>query len=188
MRKGALILFGVMALGGCGGGGDPTFKIAGNALTVRDQGYFYTDGHDYCEMGGEGQMMLDFVDYNFICDPAHSPQKNPNGAHTELRIILTMGRADQGFPTHPNQMLPFDSDPSVTPDCANGPGDIIIGQFRHYPNGMDGTAPDAISYATQAHLQFTEFDKTKMMPNKGNFELHFGADVVKENFTIYNCN
>jgi hypothetical protein len=182
------MIVGAIALGGCGGDGGQTFKIAGKSLQVRDQGYYVTDGADYCARGGLGQMMLRFVDYNFICDPGHAAQKDPNAAHTELRIILTMGPADQGFPIHPDQRMPFDSDPSLTPDCDNGPGDLIIGEFRHYPNGMDGTAPDAIQYATQAHLQFSEFDKTKMMPNKGNFELHFGGDVVKDDFTIFSCN
>ncbi len=179
------ILLGALALVGCGNGGNQTFKVGGQTLTVRDQGYFYTDNADYCPKGGLGQMLLDFVDFNFICDPTHSPQKDPESPHVELRIILTTGMAPD-FAVHPNMGLPYDS--TTMPDCQNGPGDLIIGEWLHYPNGHDGTAPDSTRYATSAHLLFTQFDKTKAKPLQGNFDLKFGADEVKSNFTIYNCN
>jgi hypothetical protein len=182
----ATILLSAMLLAGCGGD-DKTFSVGNLSLVVRDQGYFYSDAHDYCDMGGAGQMLLDFVDYNFICDPGNPPQKDPAAPHTELRIILTQGALPDHL-THPNMSLPYDSDPSVTPNCMTGPGDVIVAEFRHYPDGMPGTLPDQTIYATSAHLQFTQYDPTKMKPNTGNFDLHFGADQVKGSFTIFNCN
>jgi hypothetical protein len=185
-----IAILGALVLAGCGGG-DKTYSVGGNTLTVRDQGYYYTDGTDYCATGGLGQMMLDFVDYNYICDPSHTPQKDATGPHAELRIILTVGLASQGYPTHPNMGLPYDSTPGVTPNCtagSGGTGDLIIGEFLHYPNGNDGTPPDSIQYATSAHLLFTQFDKTKMKPNQGNFDLKFGATELKDSFSIDSCN
>jgi hypothetical protein len=181
-----IILAFAVAVVGCGGS-DQTFKVGGQTLTVRDQGYFYSDAHDYCTQGGAGQMMLDFVDYNFICDPGHAPQKDPEAPHVELRIILTQGPLPDHL-THPNMALPYDSDPSVTPNCETGPGDVIVGQFLHYPNGHDGQAPDMVQYATSAHLTFTQYDATKAKPNQGSFDLKFGADEVKSSFTIFTCN
>jgi hypothetical protein len=185
MRK-TILLFGSLLVVGCGGS-DSTITVNGNTMTIRDSGYFYSDGHDYCALGGAGQMMLDFVDYDFICDPSHTPDKAPQSPHTELRIILTQGVLPDHL-THPNMMLPYDSDPSVTPDCTNGPGDVIIGQFLHYPDGNAGTVPDMITYATSAHLQFTQYDPTKAKPNKGTYDLKFGANEVKGSFTIFSCN
>jgi hypothetical protein len=180
------ILLAALAVAGCGSGGQ-TIKVGGKEMTIRDQGYFYSDTSDYCTAGGAGQMMLDFVDYNFICDPGHPPQKDPEAPHTELRIILTQGPLPDHL-THPNMGLPYDSDPSVMPNCDTGPGDVILAQFLHFPNGHDGVQPDGIQYATSAHLQFSEYDPTKSKPNKGSFDLKFGGDEVKQSFTIFNCN
>jgi hypothetical protein len=178
-------LLGALLVVGCGG--TDAIKIAGNTMTIRDQGYFYSDNRDYCTNGGAGQMVLDFVDYNFICDPGHTPDKAPNSPHTELRIILTQGPLPDHL-THPNMMLPYDSTAGVTPSCETGPGDVIIGQFLHFPDGNDGTVPDQIVYATSAHLQFTSYDPTKAKADTGNYDLKFGADEVKGNFTIFTCN
>ena len=104
-------LLGALLVVGCGG--TDAIKVAGNTMTIRDQGYFYSDNRDYCTNGGAGQMMLDFVDYNFICDPGHTPDKAPNSPHTELRIILTQGPLPDHL-THPNMMLPYDS--TLTPN------------------------------------------------------------------------
>jgi hypothetical protein len=179
------ILLGALLVVGCGG--TDAIKVGGNTMTIHDQGYFYSDGHDYCTSGGAGQMVLDFVDYNFICDPGHTPDKAPQSPHTELRIILTQGALPDHL-THPNMMLPYDSTAGVTPNCETGPGDVIIGQFLHFPDGNDGTVPDQIIYATSAHLQFTSYDPTKAKANSGNYDLKFGADEVKGNFTIFTCN
>ena len=122
-----------------------------------------------------------------MCDPSHTPDKAPNSPHTELRIILTQG-VSPDHATHPNMHLPYDNDPTVTPNCDMGPGDVIIGQFLHYPNGNVGTVPDSIQYASSAHLQFTQYDPAKTMPNKGDYDLKFGGSEVKGSFTIFNCN
>jgi hypothetical protein len=184
--RATIVVGALLVVAGCGNS-DKTFTVGANTLVVRDQGYFYSDSVDFCSTGGMGQMMLDFVDYNFICDPGHPPAKGPESPHVELRIILTQGPLPDHL-THPNMKLPYDSTPGVQPNCETGSGDIIVGQLRHYPNGHDGTPPDQIIYANSAHLQFTSYDPTKAMPNEGEFELHFGADVVKSSFKIFSCN
>ena len=186
MRTTTLFLA-LFALVGCGGSGSDV-KVGSDSFTVRDQGYFYSDGTDYCMGGGAGQMMLDFVDYNFICDPTHSPDKAPNSPHLELRIILTQGALPDHL-THPNMGLPYDSTPGLTPDCSmSGGGDVIVAQLLHYPDGNDNTVPDRIQYATSAHLQFTSYDPTKAKANTGNYDLKFGASEVKNSFSIASCN
>ena len=183
MRTTLLLL--TLGVVGCGGSG-ATISVGNDGFTVHDQGYFVSDTPDYCTAGGAGQMMLDFVDYDFICDPSHQPDK-ANAPHLEMRIILTMG-ASPDFATHPNMGLPYDSTAGITPDCTNGPGDIIVAQLLHYPDGNAGTMPDRIEYADSAHLLFTFFDKTKAKPNTGNYDLKFGADEVKHSFSIESCN
>jgi hypothetical protein len=180
------IFFLTLSVMGCGGSGTDV-TVAGDTFTIRDSGYFFSDGRDYCAEGGAGQMLLKFVDYNFICDPNHPPDLSGTAPHSELRIILTQGPSPD-FATHPNMMLPYDNDPSVTPNCDTGPGDVIIGQYLHYPNGDPTTVPDKIVYASTAHLQFTAYDKTKTKPNTGNYDLKFGANQVKGSFSIFNCN
>ncbi|HXU68130.1 MAG TPA: hypothetical protein VN947_02315 [Polyangia bacterium] len=184
MRTTILLL--TLGLVGCGGSGNQ-ITVGGNSMTIRDEGYFYSDTPDYCPAGGAGQMMLDFVDYNYICDPSHAPDKAANAPHYELRIILTQGAAPD-HATHPNMGLPYDNDPSVTPNCQTGPGDVIVGEFLHYPDGNQGTQPDMVQYASTAHLQFTSFDPTKAKADTGNYDLHFGGSEVKGSFTIFNCN
>ena len=180
------LLFACLWAVGCGGSGS-TITVGSDSFTVHDEGYFFSDGHDYCPGGGAGQMMLDFVDYNFICDPTHPPDKAPNSPHFELRIILTQGPSPD-FGVHPNMGLPYDSTPGLTPNCDMGPGDTIIGELVHYPNGNAGTVPDRVEYTTSAHLLFTFYDKTKAKPNQGNYDLKFPAGEVKNSFTIADCN
>jgi len=182
------LLFACLAVVGCGGGGN-TVTVGGDSFEIKDEGYYFTNGSDYCANGGLGQMKLAFVDYNFICDPGHIPDKAPNSPHLELDIILTQG-ASPDFATHPNMSLPYDSTPGVTPNCeqAGGSGDLIVARLVHFPDGNDGTVPDRIQYATSAHLQFTSFDKTKTKPNQGNYDLKFGVSEVKGSFTIAACN
>lgn len=180
------ILLAALSLIGCGGSSQ-TITVGSDTFTVADEGYFYTEGTDYCATGGMGQMKLAFVDYNYICDPAHTPDKAPNSPHLELDIILTLGLPPD-YATHPNMGLPYDSTPGVTPDCETGTGDVIIGRLLHYPDGNPASAPDRIEYATSAHLLFTLFDKTKAKPNQGNYDLKFGTSEVKGSFTIASCN
>lgn len=185
MRTTTILLF---ALGwvGCGGSGS-TISVGGDSFSVRDEGYFYTDGTTYCTNGGAGQMMLSFVDYNFICDPTHQPDKAPNSPHEQLDIILTQGVSPDHL-THPNMGLPYDSTPGVTADCEKGSGDLIVARLVHYPDGNANTVPDRITYATTAHLLFTSYDATKAKPNTGNYDLKFPQGEVKNSFTIAACN
>ena len=171
---------------GCGGSGNEV-TVGGDTFTIRDEGYFFTNGTDYCANGGLGQMMLSFVDYNYICDPGHPPDKAPNSPHLQLDIILTTGTSPD-FATHPNMGLPYDSTLTTAPNCETGSGDLIVARIVHYPDGNAGTKPDRITYATSAHLLFTSFDKTKAKPNTGNYDLKFGTSEVKSSFTIAACN
>ena len=180
------LLFASLLVVGCGGSGNEV-TVGGDSFTIRDEGYFFTDGTDFCANGGLGQMMLSFVDYGFICDPGHPPDKAPGAPHLQLDIILTQGQAPD-FGTHPNMGLPYDSTPGVSPNCETGSGDAIVARIVHYPDGNAGTVPDRIQYATSAHLLFTSFDKTKAKPNTGNYDLKFGASEVKSSFTIAACN
>lgn len=180
------LLFASLLVVGCGGSGTE-ISVGQDTFTVRDEGYFFTNGSDYCANGGLGQMMLSFVDYNFICDPTHTPDKAPNSPHLQLDIILTQGQSPD-FATHPNMGLPYDSTPGVQANCETGSGDAIVARIVHYPNGNDGTVPDRIQYATSAHLLFTSFDKTKAKPNTGNYDIKFGASEIKNSFSIAACN
>ena len=185
MRTTILLLASLLVVG-CGGSGNEV-SVGGDTFTIRDEGYFFTDGTDYCKNGGLGQMMLSFVDYNFICDPTHEPDKAPNSPHLQLDIILTQGPSPD-FATHPNMGLPYDSTAGVVANCETGSGDAIVARIVHYPDGNAGTVPDRIEYATSAHLLFTSFDKTKAKPNTGNYDLKFGASEVKSSFSIAACN
>jgi len=180
------ILLFALSLVGCGGSGS-NITVGSDSFTVHDEGYFYTDGTTYCANGGAGQMMLSFVDYNYICDPTHTPDKAPNAPHEQLDIILTQGASPDHL-THPNMGLPYDSTAGVTANCETGSGDVIVARLVHYPDGNDNTVPDRIQYATSAHLLFTQYDPTKAKPNQGNYDLKFGASEVKGSFTIAACN
>lgn len=180
------LLFASLVVVGCGGSGNEV-TVGGDTFTIRDEGYFFTNGTDYCKNGGLGQMMLSFVDYNFICDPGHPPDKAPNSPHLQLDIILTTGQSPD-FATHPNMGLPYDSTLGTAPNCETGSGDLIVARIVHYPDGNAGTVPDRIQYATSAHLLFTSFDKTKAKPNTGNYDLKFGTSEVKNSFSIAACN
>ena len=107
--RAALVTAALLAVG-CGKS-TPTYKVGVNSLSVRDNGYYYTDGHfEFCQGGGAGQMMLDFVDFNFICDPLHPSERDAQLPHIEMRIILTIGvapdfNANMAYPT----MKPYET-------------------------------------------------------------------------------
>jgi len=168
---------------GCGKS-EPSYKVGAQSLTVRDQGYYYTDGHfDFCPGGGAGQMLLDFVDYNFICDPTHPSERDPLLPHTELRIILTIGvapdfNANMAYPT----MKPFEV---MQADCETA-GAPAVAQFLHFSPGIDKA--DQVITAGSGSVTITQFDPTKAKPLKGSFDLRFGGDQVKDSFTLFNCN
>lgn len=179
----AIIVVTMALLAGCGG--KPTYKVGAHSLALADEGYFYTDGTDYCGAGGLGQMMLRFVDYNYICDPNRGATPDPKvSPHSELDIILTVGLQADGYPNHPNMGLPYDS--SVMANCTSN-SDLIVARFSYFPSGSSMPAA-FVQYSSSAHLLFTQFDKTKKTANKGNFDLHFGADEVKDTFSIFTCN
>lgn len=180
----ATIVLAVALLAGCGS--KPVYSVGGHRLVLTDEGYYYTDGTDYCGAGGLGQMMLRFVDYNYICAPGIGATPDPKvSPHAELDIILTTGLQADGYPNHPNMNLPYDATGTV--NCMTGPSDLIVARFSYFGNGTDHPA-SFVAYDNQAHLQFTQFDKAKKKPNKGNFDLHFGADEVKDSFSIDTCN
>jgi hypothetical protein len=178
-----LFLTAAAALAGCDN--EAHYKVGANSVTVRDKGYFYTDGHfDFCPGAGAGQLLLDFVDYKYLCDPNNPPALDPAIPRYELRIILTIGvapdfNANNAYPT----MAPYEV---ATADCQVA-GAPAIGQFVHYP-GNGATIPDSITTASSGSVRITQFDPTRAKPLVGNFELHFGTDVVKDSFSLEACN
>jgi len=182
--RAAILLFGALGIIGCGDS-HPNFTVGGNTMTVQDQGYFITDSRfDYCQGGGQGQLVLDFVDYNFLCDPMHSPDKAPESPHVELRIILITGPSPDYLTHYPTLMPPFQVG---TADCVTT-GAPAVAQFLHFPNGHQGTVADSTVVAGSGTVTITQFDPTKKMPIKGSFDLKFGGDELKNDFTLFSCN
>jgi len=179
----ASLVMAALLVVGCGKG-TPTYKVGVNSLSVRDSGYYYTDGHfDFCQGGGAGQMLLDFVDYDFICDPMHPAARDSQLPHIELRIILTIGvapdfNANTAYPT----MKPYEVQ---TADCVTA-GAPAVAQFLHFTPGLD--KPDSTVTASSGSVTITQFDPTKAKPLKGSFDLRFGGDQVKDSFSLFNCN
>lgn len=180
---GLTFVVGACALVGCGGSNE--IKAAGYTLDVGDSAYFSYDNAQACPHGGLGELVLDFVDYNYLCDPHHASTRNPASSHVELKIIVTIGPAPDyagSFPTlHPYEVGPA--------DCDNGPTSPAIAQMIHYPAGdSSGNTPDAIKQADSGSVQFTTFKADKSQQLKGVYELHFGSDVVKSSFALDSCN
>jgi hypothetical protein len=161
------------------------YSVGANSVTVRDEGSFYTDGHfDFCPGAGAGQLMLDFVDYKYLCDPNHTAELDPAIPRYELRIILTIGTAPEfnangAYPT----MKPYEA---MAADCQVG-GAPAIAQWVHY-SGNGTTTPDSVQTAGSGSVVITQFDPTRVKPLIGSFELHFGGDTVKDTFTLDACN
>ena len=174
----------MMVAAGCGGGAK-TFDVATYSLAVADEGYFTTTGTDYCSTAGSpGQMLIDFVDFDFLCDPSHPQARDKDVPHTELRIILNIGTAPSyngNFPGTRNS-VPY----PITPgDCTNGLGSDQA-QFLHYP-AME-TTPDMVIEADSGSVSISQFDATKQKPLMGEFDLHFGAKQLKDTFKLFSCN
>src|SRR6184192_2832618 len=133
MVRAILVTAALLAVG-CGKG-TPTYKVGINSLSVRDNGYYYTDGHfDFCPGGGAGQMLLDFVDFNYLCDPLHPSERDVQLPHIELRVILTIGvapdfNANMAYPT----MKPYEVS---AVDCQTA-GAPAVAQFLHFTPGVD---------------------------------------------------
>jgi hypothetical protein len=166
---------------GCGGG-SVTYSAAGYNLTVGDQGSFWSSGVDECAAGGTGQILLDFVDFSYLCDPTHPSQRSASASHIEMQIILTIGQPPD-YNLHYPTMGPYEVGHA---DCKNGPTSPAIAQMLHYPPST--TTADRVVQADSGTVNITQFDATKMKPLTGRFDLKFGADEVKDSFTIYNCN
>jgi hypothetical protein len=175
MLRACMLLAGVV-LAGCNAA-PVQFTVGAQTLTVHDQGYFLTNGVDYCNAGAPRQMKLDFVDYNFICDPRNQPQRDPAVPHLELAVVLSMNN------TLRDLLKPFVVGPA---DCANGPTSEAIGFFLHYP--ANSTKPDMTVQATSGSVQFTETPADKGKPWVGTMDLAFNAQHVKQAFSIYACN
>ena len=176
----------LLVAAGCGGGAK-TYSAASYSLTVADEGYFTSSGTDLCpNANAPGQMMLDFVDYDFLCDPKHPPARDKNQAHVEMRIILNIGLPptyDGNFPGTRNS-TPY----PITPgDCtsANGIGSNQA-EFLHYgPGDVD---PDMTLGADSGTVSISQFDANKVKPLMGEFDLHFGGKEVKDTFKLFACN
>jgi hypothetical protein len=180
MRALALWVIACASLG-CGGS-DTTYKAAGYTLSVGDEGYYSDAGSRFCPAGGTGQLLLDYVDYNFICDPKNAPQRDNRIDHLELQIILTVGQPPdygQHYPT----AAPY---PVGHADCKNGPTEAAIGQLLHY--AAMATTPNRIVQADSGSVTIKQFDPNWKKTLTGNFDLKFGADEIKDSFSLEACN
>ena len=174
----------LFVVAGCGGGAK-TFDVAPYSLAVADEGYFITTGTDYCSTANSpGQMLIDFVDFDFLCDPTHPQARDKNVAHTEMRIILNIGVAPDFNNNYPGTRMsvPY---PIVPGDCTNGLGSNQA-QFLHYPP-ME-TTPDMVIEADSGSVSISQFDVTKTKPLMGQFDLHFGGKEIKDTFKLFSCN
>ena len=133
-------------------------------------------------------MMLDFVDYNFICDPnAYARQGAELAARPSSRIILTQGALPDHL-THPNMGLPYDNDSERDADCDDRTGRRrSSAQFLHYPDGnADDRARLDRSTRRRRTLQFTPYDPTKTQAeSRASTTCTFGGSEVKGTFTIF---
>jgi hypothetical protein len=165
-----------VALAGCNAA-PVTITVGSQTMTVLDEGYYTTTGVDYCMAGAPNQMLLKFVDYNYICDPKNQPERDPAVQHLELDIILSM-----------NNPLRDPKQPYVvgTADCTNGPTAEAIAEFIHFP--ANAKTPDSTTQADSGNVTFTQYPTNRSLPWVGTFDLVFGAQTVKQAFTIYACN
>lgn len=166
----------VVSLAGCGGS-PVTLTIGSQSLTIQDQGYYTTNGVDYCMAGAPKQMLLKFVDYNFICDPKNQPERDPGREHLELDIILSMNNPLR------DPRLPYTVGRA---DCTNGPTAEAIAELVHFP--PNGKAPDTTTQADSGSVTFTSYPTDRTKAWAGTYDLVFGGSHVKEPFTIYACN
>jgi hypothetical protein len=173
-------LFFVAACLLCGcGSSSQQFTVDGHTMTVLDQGYFTTSGVDYCMAGAPGQMLIDFVDYNYICDPHHQPQRDPAVQHYELQIVLSMNNPQR------DPFMPYQVGPA---DCTNGPTMEAIVRFLHYP--ANAKSPDTTTQADSGTVTITKPLPVNKAQNPllGNFDAVFGGTHLKSTFSIYACN
>jgi hypothetical protein len=173
----------MLLVAGCGGGAN-SFNVATYSLNVADKGYYLTTGNDYCSTGALGQMKLDFVDYNHICDPSHPAERDANVAHLEMQIILNVGTAPDFGGNYPGttNSVPY---PIEKGECSNGLG---TNQAHFYHYAPQTTTPDMDIQADSGSLKISQFDTTGTKPLMGEFDLHFGAKEVKDTFQIFSCN
>lgn len=179
----SLILPIVLVAAGCGGSSSQSFSAAGVTVNVADEGYYITNGNDFCSTGAAGQMKLDFVSYTFICDPNNEPVV-PSDGYSELVILLNIGTPPNygnNYPGAPNS-APY---PIEAGDCTNGIG-ADQAFLYHYPKM--GAAPDKTVVATSGSVKISQFDPNKMKPLMGQFDLHFGSTEVKDTFKLDSCN
>jgi hypothetical protein len=171
-----------MVIAGCGGG-STSYDVGTYSLNVADKGYFLTLGNDFCTTGTDGQLKLDFVDFDFICDPKHPQQRDANVAHVEMQIILNIGTPptyDGNFPGT-SKSVPY---PIEKGDCVNGLGSSQAHFFHYAPQS---TTPDMDIQADSGSVSISQFDATGVKPMMGKFDLHFGAKEVKDTFSIFSC-
>jgi hypothetical protein len=178
----SLILPIAMVVAGCGGGSS-SYDVGTYSLNVADKGYFITEGNDFCATGSVGQLKLDFVDYDFICDPANPPARDANVAHVEMQIILNIGTPPTYNGNYPGtrNAVPY---PIEMGDCTNGAG-LNQAHFLHY--APQSTTPDADIQADSGSVAISQFDPKAVKPMKGKFDLHFGGKEVKDTFEIFSC-
>ncbi len=176
-RARATATLATMLLGLAGCGQSPVqVTVGGRMLTALDQGYFTTTGTQYCNAAAPGELMLDFVDYNYICDPHNPPQRDPALSHMELQLVLAQD---------PN-LNPARAYVVGTADCTNGPTAEAIARFLHYP--PNSKMPDVTTQADSGTVTLSSFPKDRTKAIVGSFDLVYGATHVKSSFSVYACN
>jgi hypothetical protein len=181
MRSSLIVVGLTVALVGCGGG-TPTYSAAGYSVTVGDQGYYSYSDSFACRAGGVGELVLDFVDYNYICDPSNPPQRADNIEHVTLQIILTIGLPPDYAPHYPTK-APYEVGKA---NCIDGPTSPAIVQFLHYAPG--GQTPDKVVQADSGSVTIAQFQPDKSKPLKGTFDVMFGGEHLKDSFSLESCN
>ncbi len=182
MRSFTFAALAAVAVAGCGGD-TKSYSAGSYALTVGDKGYFsYSDSHE-CRAGGIGELVLDFVDYNYICDPSQPPQRDENLEHITFQIIITIGAPPDYNGSYPGKN-PYTV--SNQANCIQGPSSPLIAQFLHF--APKGQTPDRTLQADTGTLDITVFDPDHKKPLEGKFDLHFGAEEIKDSFKLESCN
>jgi hypothetical protein len=181
MRPLTMLAVAGLGMAGCGGG-TKSYSAGQYSLTVGDQGYYSYSDSFACHAGGVGELVLNFVDFNYLCDPGTPQQRDENQEHVTFQLVITVGVAPDYNGVYPT-MMPYEVG---TANCIDGPTSPAIAQFLHY--APKGQSPDRVLQADSGVVNIKEFWPDKSNALKGNFDVKFGAEEIKDSFSIESCN
>jgi hypothetical protein len=181
MRSFTFAALAAVVIAGCGGD-TKSYSAGSYSVSIGDKAYYAFANAQECPAGGLGELVLKFVDYNYICDPTQPPQKDENIEHTTFEIIVTIGPPPDYSGSYPGKK-PYEV--SNKANCIQGPTSPLIGQFVHF--APKGQIPDRTLQADSGVLNITVFDPDNKKPLEGNFDLHFGAEEIKDSFKLESC-